>query len=279
MQSPRNLGYAAASNLGIGRGAAPYVLTLNQDVRLDPRYLVCLLDSMASDPHIGAAGGVLLHQEDPDGPPDGRIDSAGIEFRRGRYAVDIGQGDMDRGQYAGVREVFGVCAAAALYRRSALASVGDPHGVFDERFYMHKEDVDLAWRLRRAGFRAVVDQGARAYHARGVHRASDVRGAGPLTAVRALRGLIEKEHAKSQELRRMAFRNQVLMLIKNEHVDDLARSFADITLTLAGQTSIAVILDPVGTLAGRADLVRRLPDALRARSAAPVRRSLAGWLP
>ena len=108
---------------------------------------------------------------------------------------------------------------------------------------------------------------------------ADVRGAGPLTAVRALRGLIEKEHAKSQELRRMAYRNQVLMLIKNAHVDDLARSFADITLTLAGQTSIAVILDPVGTLAGRADLVRRLPDALRARSAAPVRRSLAGWLP
>jgi GT2 family glycosyltransferase len=275
----RNLGFAAASNMGIGLGTAPYVLTLNQDARLDPDYLACLVASMSSDPRVGAAGGILRHQADPDRPPDGTIDSAGIEFRRGRRAVDIGQGDAIRGQYAGLREVFGVCAAAAFYRRSALESVRDPHGIFDERFYMHKEDVDLAWRLRRAGFRALVDDRARAYHARGVHRASDVPLTGPRSAVRAVRWLFRQERAKAPDLRRRAFRNQMLMLIKNENVSDLARSLPDIAFVLTAQTVISAMLDPIGTVAGRADLVRRLPGAFRARRSAPVQGSVARWLP
>ena len=46
-------------------------------------------------------------------------------------------------------EVFGACAAAALYRRDALLEVGG----FDERFFAYLEDVDLALRLRLAGWR------------------------------------------------------------------------------------------------------------------------------
>jgi hypothetical protein len=62
--------------------------------------------------------------------------------QRGRYAVDDGRWD-DPG------EVFGACAGAALYRRSAVQELGG----FDERYFAYLEDVDLALRLRLAGWR------------------------------------------------------------------------------------------------------------------------------
>ena len=87
-------------------------------------------------------------------------------MRAGRRAIDIGQGSRDDSRFDGQREVFGVSAAAALYRRSALDAVSSDGQAFDEAFFMYKEDVDLAWRLRRAGYAACVASEAVAYHGR-----------------------------------------------------------------------------------------------------------------
>jgi GT2 family glycosyltransferase len=54
----------------------------------------------------------------------------------------------DSGQWDAPGEVWGACAGAALYRRDAVRGVGG----FDERFFMYLEDVDLALRLRLAGW-------------------------------------------------------------------------------------------------------------------------------
>ncbi|HMM43360.1 MAG TPA: hypothetical protein PKA95_15820, partial [Thermomicrobiales bacterium] len=62
--------------------------------------------------------------------------------------------------------VFSACGGAALYRRAALAGVARGVGeVFDERLFMYCEDVDLAWRLWRAGWGCVYCPGAVVYHA------------------------------------------------------------------------------------------------------------------
>jgi GT2 family glycosyltransferase len=58
--------------------------------------------------------------------------------------------------------VFGACAGAALYRRSALLAVGS----FDERYFAYLEDVDLSLRLRLAGWRCRYEP-AVAMHAGG----------------------------------------------------------------------------------------------------------------
>ena len=49
--------------------------------------------------------------------------------------------------------MFGACAGAALYRRAALCEVGG----FDERYFAYLEDVDLALRLRMAGWRCAYE--------------------------------------------------------------------------------------------------------------------------
>jgi hypothetical protein len=65
----------------------------------------------------------------------------------------------------GAREIFGVSATAALFRRSALRAAAPDGKVFDERLGSYYEDVDLAGRLRAHGFRALLVPAARVRHA------------------------------------------------------------------------------------------------------------------
>jgi GT2 family glycosyltransferase len=276
---PMNLGFATAVNWGIAVGDAPYVLLLNQDARLEPEALSFLSARLGGDPGLAAVGGRVLYQATPDLPPDGTIDSAGIGFRRGRRSVDIGQGELDIGQFDGWREVFGICAAVALYRRSALQKIADDGQILDESFYMQKEDVDLAWRLRRAGYRAGVDGRAVAFHARGTRRAldADVVARHPLTAVRTL---IAAERAKATQTRRLAWRNQMRMLIKNDTAAGLRRSLPWLLLHQLGYAAAGLALDPIGTIVDRIWIVSHLPLLLASRTRSGRRHlDLPRWLP
>lgn len=156
-----NLGFCRANNLGIARTRSPFVLALNPDARLNPRFLEELLPAF-DDPAVGIGAGKLLR---PDGTT---IDSAGQLLGRSRQPVDRGYGTRDDGRFDTDEEVFGACGAAALYRRAMLDSVADPGGeVFDERFFAFYEDLDLAWRARRLGWRAAYRHRAVGWHARG----------------------------------------------------------------------------------------------------------------
>ena len=156
-----NVGFCRANNLGIARTKSPFVLVLNPDTRLAPGFLEELLPAFA-DPRVGLAAGRLLRF-------DGRtIDSAGQDLARSRQPKDRGYGRTDRGQYDRDEEVFGVCGAAALYRRAMIDSVADDGGAFfDERFFAFYEDLDVAWRARRLGWKAVYRFRAVGYHLRG----------------------------------------------------------------------------------------------------------------
>ncbi len=290
----RNAGFAAAANAGIAAGSAPYVLLLNQDAAVSPDYAARLVARMEADPRLASASGKLLHADD-DGMPDGLVDSCGLEVRRGRRVVDTGQGDPDDGRYDGCREAFGVSAAAALYRRAALEAVAVRGAVFDPRFVMYKEDVDLAWRLRAAGWTSAVDGAAVGLHARGAERAPDARpgphDGRPRDAERAedaaprsiesVARILRQERVKSRRVRQLAWRNQLLLLLKNEEADDLARSLPDVVLVQAAYAVTGLLVDPWGTLMARARFLGDVVPALRARRAWRRSRTTAvgDWLP
>jgi GT2 family glycosyltransferase len=259
----RNVGFAVANNRGIAMGTAPYILCLNQDAAIAPDYLQRLVDRMEADRSLGSVAGKLLHLPDVGAAPDGRIDSAGLAMGPGRRAADIGQGEVDDGRFDGWREVFGVSAAAAVYRRSALADVAQTGEVFDERFFMYKEDVDLAWRLRRAGFTSGVDGSALAWHGRSMTRVGrDDRVPAPFG------GLVAawlQERAKPAPLRALSWRNQWLMVINNERPDDFFRSLPHYVAAEGALATLGLVLDPLGTLRSRASLLAELPAAVRRR--------------
>src|SRR5262249_20868677 len=96
----------------------------------------------------------------------GRVDGWGLGWNRALQAVQLGHGEAAPPLTAPMREVFGVSATAARYRREALAAVALPGGqVFDERLGSYYEDADLACRLRAAGWTALSVPAARARHA------------------------------------------------------------------------------------------------------------------
>ena len=74
---------------------------------------------------------------------------AGDVLRRDGACDQRGRFQPDHPRFDQPGEVFGACAGAALYRRAAVLEVGG----FDERYFAYLEDVDLALRLRLAGWR------------------------------------------------------------------------------------------------------------------------------
>lgn len=159
VRNRENLGFAAAVNQGIRASSAEWVLVLNPDLTLERDYVSELLLAATERPDAGMLGGLLRR-------PDGRVDSAGLELRR--YLLrprDRTELQPDAG--ARPEAVFGICAAAALYRRAMLDDVAYRGEYFDTAFFAYYEDVDLAWRARHRGWRAYFVPAARGMHVRG----------------------------------------------------------------------------------------------------------------
>jgi len=159
LEPGRNLGFAGAANLALAADPAPLVALVNDDALLAPRWLAALLAALA--PGVGAVQGVNL-----DLAREERLDGWGIAWNRWWQAVQLGHGEPAASAPAADREIFGVSATAALYRRAALdAACLRPGEWLDPALFAYYEDVDLACRLRAAGFTARLAPAARARHA------------------------------------------------------------------------------------------------------------------
>lgn len=142
----QNTGFARGNNLAID--AAPdeseWFALLNPDAFADPRWLEVLLAAAESHPEFDVFGSKLVNAADAT-LLDGTGDTYHISGRVWRTAHGVPVSTLGESGC----EIFSPCAAAALYRRSALLDVGG----FDEDFFCYSEDVDLGFRLRLAGYR------------------------------------------------------------------------------------------------------------------------------
>ena len=143
-----NTGFARGNNLAINAAAAgsEWIALLNPDAFPEPRWLEECLLSAQRNPQFDFFGSKLLNAADPT-VLDGTGDAYHVSGLVWRTAHGIPASVL--GEYE--CEVFSPCAAAALYRRSALLEVGG----FDEDFFCYVEDVDLGFRLRLAGHRCL----------------------------------------------------------------------------------------------------------------------------
>src|SRR5207244_318452 len=152
-----NQGFAAAVNRGIEAARGRYVALLNNDTEVDPDWLGELVRVLDTDPSAASAASKILEHE---ASRRDRLYSIGDALTPDGCPRRIGAGEVDRGQWEGVREVFGACAGAALYRRSVL----DESGLLDEAFFAYLEDGDWALRARLAGYRCLAVSSAVVYH-------------------------------------------------------------------------------------------------------------------
>jgi len=151
LKSETNLGYAGGCNLGIENARGEFALLLNDDAEVTPGFLDPLVECMAADRTVAACQPKICSIRQPGrfdyaGAAGGYLDIFGFPFCRGRIFVHV---EDDHGQYDDPREIFWASGACCLVRMSALREVGN----LDEDFFAHMEEIDLQWRMRRAGYK------------------------------------------------------------------------------------------------------------------------------
>lgn len=169
----KDIGYAAANNKGFNAldSRSNYVFFLNPDAFLTPSFiekaLLYLENPLLST--VGAITGTALGYDIHFDRPRGSYDSTGIfQTWYGRW-FDRKQGERveETPSQRGVEEVPAICGALFFARREALESIQRGSQVFDERYYMYKEDIDLSLRLRALKWKLLYVPELKAYHCRG----------------------------------------------------------------------------------------------------------------
>jgi GT2 family glycosyltransferase len=156
---PHNRGFAAVVNVGVAATSGEYVVLLNNDTEADPDWLETLIGALEQQPEVDFAASKLLLFDTRD-----VFHSAGDGYRTNGVPFSRGVWQRDTGQYEAVEPVFGVCAAAAAYRRSALDALAEDGQVMDEDLVMYCEDVDLNLRAWQRGMRTLYVPQAVVYH-------------------------------------------------------------------------------------------------------------------
>lgn len=186
----QNFGFAQGYNLALEKLEAEYLVLLNSDVQVSPRWLSVLTDYLDQHPELAACQPKILSLKQPDyfehaGACGGFIDALGYPFCRGRIQDTL---EQDLGQYESPADIFWASGACLCIRREDFFEAGG----LDGRFFAHMEEIDLCWRLRSRGRRLVCLPESLVYHLGG--------------------GTLNKDNAHKTFLN---FRNNLLMLYKN----------------------------------------------------------------
>jgi|GEM_PF-123249 len=228
--------------------------------------------------------------KDKKNPKLNIIDTTGLMMLKNRRIVCIGQGQADEGQFEKEAEIFGADGAMPIYRKEALEDVKlkkikvqsskfkvkehPSEGVksnnnklhvtrytlhdyeyFDENFFMYKEDVDLAWRLRLYGWKTVYTPKAVAYHG---------RGSGDSMA-KSYIDIIKERRKINKKAKFFSFKHQRLMQIKNDFPSLLfTKHFPRFIIKEIGAWAYMMIFERF-TLRILKDLYRDIPLFLKKR--------------
>ena len=153
--NPVNAGYVVAASQGIALARGTWIMLANPDLTVSEHFVGRMLDAARSVPaDVACLVPDIRYAADPSvvNSRGIEVDALGIPAERdaGLEAVDL----------AGPVDVFGPSTSGCLIRRAALVEVGG----LEPLYFAYLEDVDVAWRLRKKGYRALVVPDAVALH-------------------------------------------------------------------------------------------------------------------
>ena len=145
-----NYGYAKAYNFAVSKIDADLYCFLNNDVRVNSDWVSPMQQLFKTQQHLGFAQPKIVSDQNKSifeyaGAAGGRIDLFGFPYCRGRYLHHC---EKDQGQYDNLEKVTWASGAAFWVRKTAFTQLGG----FDERFFMHFEEIDLCLRGKAVGW-------------------------------------------------------------------------------------------------------------------------------
>ena len=190
IQNTTNGGFAKGYNEALKYVHNEYLVLLNSDIETPNNWIEPVIDFMEKDPKIGAAMPKILQYQKKThfeyaGAAGGYIDKWGFPFCRGRIFNAL---EEDQGQYNNNTSIFWATGACMFVRNDVFKRLRG----FDEFFFAHMEEVDLCWRMQRAGYLIYAVGQSHVYHLGG--------------------GTLNKLSPRKTFLN---FRNNLLLLVKN----------------------------------------------------------------
>ena len=164
-----NQGFLKNCNQAAEAARGKYVMFLNNDTQVTEGWLSSLVNLIESDDTIGMVGSKLVY-------PDGRLQEAGGIIWSDGSGWNYGRlDDPDKAEYNYVKDVDYISGAAILLSVKLWKQIGG----FDERFApAYCEDSDLAFEVRKAGYRVVYQPLSKVIHFEGISNGTDVNGSG-----------------------------------------------------------------------------------------------------
>src|SRR5258706_1951445 len=171
LESPGNVGFAAGNNIGFKRSLqdqADIVVLINNDTIIPQDLIIKILNSPITDQRVGLVGGLIYFAKGYEFEDQYQKDDLGkvIWYAGGRYDWDnvyashIGVNEVDRGQWSQVIETDFITGCLFITRSDILRNVG----LFDERYCLYFEDSDLGLRIKKAGYKLMIDPQIKIWH-------------------------------------------------------------------------------------------------------------------
>ncbi len=156
VRNPINM-YSQGLNLGAQAANGEYLAYFNNDVAIKKGYFQELIKEFQKDKKLGIAQGKLVNYYDRK-----KIDSAGETMDKYGNPITIGAGEKDTGRYDKEEDILSTSGSATFIKKSMFEKLGK----YDPEYGIGYEDMDLALRARRLGYKVKRFPKAVVYHKR-----------------------------------------------------------------------------------------------------------------
>ncbi len=158
----KNYGYAQGYNKGLAQIEADYYILVNSDIEVNSHWIEPLIAAIRSGKDVAAVQPKIKAISKPEyfeyaGAAGGHIDVLGFPFCEGRVIQEI---EKDEGQYNVPKEIFWASGAAFIVNAKLFSAIGG----FDKDYFAHQEEIDLCWRIKRAGFKVLYEPKSEVFH-------------------------------------------------------------------------------------------------------------------
>src|SRR3989338_1121018 len=237
-----------------------YVVFLSADVILEKDFILNAVHTLDTNPKLGALQAKVYQFDIANLSSNSYvlspkiIDSCGFKIFRSRRVVNIGHGEIDTGQYNKAGSVFGVEGAVPVLRAEALQGIKVLGEIADHDLFWYAEDLDVAWRLRMAGWEQHYEPSMIAWHDRQTTKQTR----------RGLRDFIKIRQTISLKKRRLEWRNIRCTIVKNDYIINILKDLVYILPREIAMTGYLLIFETAVFLE-LFSLLKLIPGMIRKR--------------